>query len=178
MTIHTVFVPGYGNSLGDHWQMQWFKKIPHSHWVEQSDWDAPEKSAWVSGLQNTLTNIQDPIILVAHSLGCLTIAEWAQQHHATILGAYLVAVPDPTAPGFPTAISGFQQLPLNSLPFPSKIIASTNDPYCSKERSEYFAQAWGSELSFIGDQGHINASAGFGAWEEGFKEFQEWIKTL
>ena len=41
--IHTVFVPGYGNSLGDHWQMQWFKKIPHSHWVEQSDWDAPEK---------------------------------------------------------------------------------------------------------------------------------------
>lgn len=176
--IHTVFVPGYGNSLGDHWQMQWFKKIPHSHWVEQSDWDAPEKSAWVSGLQNTLANIQEPIILVAHSLGCLTIVEWAQQHHANILGAYLVAMPDPNSLSFPAAISGFQQLPLNSLPFPSKIIASANDPYCSKERCEYFAQAWGSELSFIGAQGHINAGAGFGAWEEGFNEFQKWMKAL
>lgn len=178
MKIHTVFVPGYGNSLGDHWQMQWFKKTPNSHWVEQIDWDSPEKNAWVNGLQNTLANIQEPIIFVAHSLGCLTIAEWAQQHHANILGAYLVAVPDPTAPNFPAAISGFQQLPLNSLPFPSKIIASTNDPYCSKERCEYFAQAWGSELRFMGDHGHINASAGFGAWPEGLNKLQEWIKTL
>lgn len=177
--IPTVFVPGYGNSLGDHWQMQWFKKTSHSHWVEQTNWDAPEKNAWVSGLQNTLANIQEPIILVAHSLGCLTIAEWAQQnHHANILGAYLVAVPDPNSLSFPAAINGFQQLPLNPLPFPSKIIASTNDPYCSKEHCEYVAQAWGSELRFIGDHGHINASAGFGAWPRGLKEFQQWIKTL
>jgi predicted alpha/beta hydrolase family esterase len=49
---------------------------------------------------------------------------------------------------------------------------------CSKERCEYFAQAWGSELSFIEDHGHINASAGFGAWPEGLNQLKGWIKTL
>ncbi len=177
--IHTVFVPGYGNSLGEHWQMQWFKHLPNSHWVEQINWDAPEKDAWIIALQNTLKSMTDPVILVAHSLGCLTINEWAQLHKSPkVLGAFLVAVPDPLAASFPDEISGFQEPPLERLEFPSKMIASSNDPYCSEARSEFFANAWGSNLTYIGAQGHINASAGFGAWPEGLKLLQDWINTF
>ena len=58
-------------------------------------------------------------------------------------------------------------MPLHKLPFPSVVVASTNDPYVTPERARLFANAWGSKFVEIGDAGHINGDAGYGPWPEG-----------
>lgn len=175
-----VFVPGFGNSIGDHWQNQWCKKLPNSHWLEQEHWNEPERDAWVESLQKCVQKMNEPIIFIGHSLGGLTIVEWAQRFQTNdekkIAGAFMVAVPDPLQSNVPPDVRGYSKYPLTPLPFPSKMIASTNDPYCNVRRSEFFAKNWGSELEFIGAKGHINSSTGFGEWNEGLENFHQWCK--
>jgi hypothetical protein len=53
------------------------------------------------------------------------------------------------------------------LPFPSIVVASSNDPYVTLSRAKTFATAWGSEFVMIGEAGHINSASGLGNWEKG-----------
>lgn len=173
-----IFVAGYGNSLGEHWQQHWFRRLPNSYWVEQTNWDIPEQEAWISALKSCIDKLDQPIMFVCHSLGCLTVVEWAKRYSTKVLGALMVAVPDPKSVQFPANIIGFQDVPLRALPFPTKIIASENDPYCKKDKVLFFANHWNSEISFLADAGHINVSAGFGAWPQGFEELIKWEQLL
>lgn len=59
-------------------------------------------------------------------------------------------------------------MPLNRLPFPSIVVASSDDPYVTLERAEEFARAWGSEFVNIGPGGHLNSASGLGDWPVGF----------
>jgi predicted alpha/beta hydrolase family esterase len=71
-------------------------------------------------------------------------------------------------------------MPLAALPFPSVVVASTNDECVSIERVQFFADAWLSRLVFIGDAGHINGASGYGPWPEGERmliEFCESVRT-
>ncbi|MDP1860933.1 MAG: alpha/beta hydrolase [Gemmatimonadaceae bacterium] len=69
---------------------------------------------------------------------------------------------------------GIAHVPLvRLLPFPSIVVASTNDPYISVEGAREYASAWGSRYHELPDAGHINAVAGFGAWHEGWALLQE-----
>ena len=86
-----------------------------------------------------------------------------------IAGALLVAPSDTDAPSYPGCTTGFQPMRLERLPFPSIVIASTDDPYVSPERARQFATAWGSDYTEIGNAGHINGDAGYGPWPEGEK---------
>jgi predicted alpha/beta hydrolase family esterase len=54
------------------------------------------------------------------------------------------------------------------LPFPSIGVASRDDEYVTMERAREYVAAGGSELSDLGDAGHINASSGLGAWAVGY----------
>jgi len=47
------------------------------------------------------------------------------------------------------------------------MVASTDDPYVTPERAEIFSQAWGSELVWLENAGHINDQTGYGPWLEG-----------
>jgi len=38
-----VFVAGYGNSEPKHWQKIGFNEMENSYWVEQKDWENPNK---------------------------------------------------------------------------------------------------------------------------------------
>ncbi len=58
-------------------------------------------------------------------------------------------------------------MPLLRLPFPSTVVASSNDPYVSLERARYFAQCWGSQFVDLGAAGHINTASGLGDWPAG-----------
>jgi predicted alpha/beta hydrolase family esterase len=58
-------------------------------------------------------------------------------------------------------------MPLVPLPFPSIVVASSDDQYVSPERAVEFARVWGSELRVIGAAGHINGASGYGPWPEG-----------
>jgi len=162
--FNTVFVPGYGNSNNGHWQETWFKETPNSYWVEQKDWQNPNCVDWVNALNELIQSLDGPVVLVTHSLGGSTVVEWAKKYNANIVGAFFVAVPDVESTYLPKEIQGYQNLPLDKLPFPSMILASANDHYSGLDRAKFFANAWGSEFVNVGELGHINTDSHIGKW--------------
>jgi len=165
-----LIVPGYTNSGPDHWQSRWQSANPSYHRVEQADWNAPEVTPWVAALDHDIRNVSAPPILVAHSLGCITIAHWAERHPdamSRVAAAMLVAPADVEGSNAPDAVRGFGPIPRTRLAFPSVVVASTTDEYATIDRARDFAAAWGARFIDIGDAGHINTTAGFGPWPEG-----------
>ncbi|MFZ1640226.1 MAG: alpha/beta hydrolase [Candidatus Contendobacter sp.] len=156
-----VIVPGLGDSGPDHWQTWWGRDHPAYRRVRQRNWHQPQIGEWIAALDREIHRAPSPAILVGHSLGCITIAEWAQRHWSDIRGALLVAPADTDQRPF------FDAVPLRPLPFPSILVASDNDPHITLERARLFAQHWGSRLVNIGQAGHINVESGFGPWPEG-----------
>ena len=66
-------------------------------------------------------------------------------------------------------------MPFAPLPFPSIVVASTDDEYVSLPRAAQFAIAWGSRLEVLGALGHINSASNLGSWPEGFALLRELI---
>jgi uncharacterized protein len=58
----------------------------------------------------------------------------------------------------------------------SVLLGSRNDPYCSFERAESFAAAWGAQFMDYGEAGHINAESGLASWPEGHVLLQDLMK--
>jgi predicted alpha/beta hydrolase family esterase len=166
--------PGLGNSGPQHWQSLWEKEFNFPR-IEQKEWETPVCADWIATI-NDYVSKYDPqnVILVGHSLACTTIAYWAQQYDVIIKGALLVGPSDTEADTYPPGTTGFKPVPLIRLPFPSIVVASTNDYYVTLDRAKQFADSWGSELVNIGDAGHINVLSGFGEWNVGL----ELLKTL
>jgi predicted alpha/beta hydrolase family esterase len=166
-TILTL--PGIGGSGPQHWQSLWEREYGFTR-IEQRDWETPIRADWIANIQKVVLKY-DPkdVILVGHSAVCGAIVEWAQQYPTTIKGALLVAPADPEAETFPAGVNGFTPMSLEPLPFPSIVVASSNDYYVTPDRATQFAKAWGSELINIGKAGHINVASGFGRWDEGLE---------
>jgi predicted alpha/beta hydrolase family esterase len=114
---------------------------------------------------------ESPVVLVAHSMGCIATVHWALSSGANgpVAAAFLVAPPDVEADTIPGGPTGFAASPLSRLPFRSLVVASTNDPFATLERAKLFATSWGSELIILESAGHINAASGYGSWPEGAK---------
>lgn len=169
MALTLVFVPGYRNSGPGHWQRLWQQRYRGSHWVEQRDWEQPQLTDWVAGLQQTVTAVASEVLLVAHSLGCLTVAHWAAAHHSDkVCGALLVAPPDLQAhDSIVPQLREFALPDADALPFPSLLVASDNDPYCHLDSAKDLALAWDSEFVNVGAAGHINVASGHGSWLQG-----------
>lgn len=165
---HYLIIPGLGNSGPAHWQTWFEKTIPNCKRIEQKEWDSPALTDWLMAIDHAVAAL-DPssVVLIGHSLGCSTIAHWAEHSGKIIKGAMLVAPSDIEAPAYTFPATGFTPIPLNKLPFKTIVVASNNDVWVSAERARYFANCWGSDYINIGDAGHINADAGFGPWEEG-----------
>jgi len=166
--IRGLVLPGINDSGPEHWQTLWERSHSWLQRVAQRDWDHPVRDTWVAALERSIAAQDRPVVLVAHSLGCLLAVHWAAGAGQRVRGALLVAPPDPDAPSFPAEAQGFTPLPLAPLPFPSVLVSSGNDPYCSHHRAEQFARAWGSEHVDIGAKGHINSSSGLGEWSAGY----------
>lgn len=173
-----LVLPGIGNSDKDHWQTQWEQSNPYFKRVMQDSWTHPTRDAWVAKLESAIAESTQDIVLVAHSLGCLLAAHWAQHSSLRIKGALLVAPPDPHSKAFPTEAAGFADLPDHSLDFKSIVIASSNDPYASIEFSTHYAKQWGSELICIGDHGHINGNSHLGKWQKGQAILQRLVAAI
>lgn len=165
---HYLIIPGWMNSGPSHWQTHWEGMLDAVR-VSQHDWHSPDKEGWVRALSETIDELEFNGILVAHSLGCHVVAEWAltDRDPSRIKGALLVAPPDLNQIDTPHTIRDFLPMALSPLPFPSTVLASQNDPYATIERTAVFAQNWGSEFIDIGRKGHINAESEIGLWSEG-----------
>lgn len=177
--VRILTVPGLGSSGPKHWQTLWEQKYPNVFSrVEQQNWDLPDCDTWVEKLNKEIQKTDKPTYLVAHSLGCITVAHWANRFfNKNILCAFLVAPADVEKLKNLNFVTGFNPIPKEKLPFESVLIASSNDIYAHISRSEDFAKAWGSEFINIGKKGHINASSSIDYWEEGFRVFTKFFKT-
>jgi uncharacterized protein len=163
-----LIVPGYGNSGPNHWQSHYEKKLPNCVRIEQKSWDAPTMRDWVTEIDHAVKQYQpETVVLISHSLGGIAIAHWANQYHVKIKGAMIVAPPDVENPFQELGLASFTPIPLEPLPFPSIVVASSNDHWATLERTILFAESWGSELVNIGEAKHINVGSGHHEWEEG-----------
>ncbi|MBU2816257.1 serine hydrolase family protein, partial [Acidithiobacillus ferrooxidans] len=104
MSTRALILPGIGNSSSEHWQSLWERANSSFLRVEQRDWERPVCEEWVNVLEDAVRqtgNHSTKVVLVAHSLGCLLVAQWASRTKLSIKGALLVAPPDPFGPNFP-----------------------------------------------------------------------------
>jgi mutator protein MutT len=162
-----LLLPGLFDSGLGHWQTLWMQGRPGLRRVEQDDWETPRIGDWVARLDEAVREAGPGALLAAHSAGCALVAHWAGAHRRPIRGALLVAPSDPEAPSYPKGPTGFAPMPLLRLPFPSTVVASSDDPYVSMARAREFSAAWGSRLVEVGAAGHLNTASGHGPWPEG-----------
>lgn len=171
-SIRYLIVPGWQGSPDDHWQTHWQNSLPNSARVEQADWLKPRREDWVGELQRMIAAHSSPVILIAHSLGCITVAHWAQlaplESLRQVHGALLVAPADVERPNCSPALRNFAPIPTDLLPFPTQIVSSDNDPAVSSQRAMEMARHWGAEVGFLSQAGHINVKSGHQRWEQGF----------
>ena len=167
---HYFIVPGYGGSGPEHWQTYFENSQPNFKRIQQRDWEHPNIDEWAANVDKAIAGY-DPqsVVLVAHSLGCLTVAEWAQRYNRKIKAALLVAPPDTAMINEKVDKTLFPESPMAKIPFRTTLVASTNDPWASIEKAELYSQQWGSEFVNIGTAGHINADSGLGEWEQGLE---------
>jgi predicted alpha/beta hydrolase family esterase len=177
MNKRVLILPGWLNSLDAHWQTHWERLYGYER-VEQSDWETPRCADWVATLERAVASSEKPCVLVAHSLGCILTAHWAQTspHAARIAGALLVAPPDLEREDVPDALHHFMLGPRRMLPFPSIVVASGNDNFSCLDRSRLLARDWGAAFIDIGPRGHINGESGLGDWHEGHSLIEFWLR--
>lgn len=164
-----LIIPGYGDSGPGHWQSLWESNLRYAKRVQMPNWDFPHRADWVEALDAAIREASQvmPPVLVAHDLGCLAVAHWAQRYQRPVHGALLVAPVDVERPGTPEAIKDFAPIPLFGLPFHSHVVASSSDPHASLERSRELAEAWDSLFTDLGSRGHVDTAAGYGEWPRG-----------
>jgi uncharacterized protein len=199
--VDILIVPGWSDSGPDHWQSRWVRNFKTARRVEQSDWLNPRRDQWAGRIVEEAAGCVRPVVLVGHSLGVITIAHAASRLArlpAKPIGAFLVAPADVNnASGWPVTRgqsfetdedptqaqtgsdgAGFAPVPSELLPFPSVLVASATDPYCTLDRARTLAESWGSLLIESGDVGHINVDSGHGPWPDGLFAFGAFLRRL
>jgi uncharacterized protein len=170
-----VIAPGIGDSDPGHWQTLWQDDLGGAGTrLSVRSWDEPELEDWVSGVGIAMT---PGAVIIAHSLGCLATLEWLERNPGIAAGAFLVAVPDPEGPDFPTAITGFRR-PGHRLAEQLVMVGSTDDPYASWDYTMATAATLGAPLVELEAAGHINTASGRGPWPEGRRLLERFVATL
>ncbi|MGW0026522.1 RBBP9/YdeN family alpha/beta hydrolase [Rhodococcus sp. NPDC003383] len=177
-----VIVPGLRDHVADHWQTLLAERLDDARIVPPLEHHKLDRAARVAALDAVLADIAGPVVLVAHSAGVVTTVHWAQNPTRPIQGALLATPADvelPLPDGYPTTgeleHGGWTPIPRRTLPFPSIVAASRNDPLAGFRRVAGMAEAWGSRLVDLGDVGHLNPAAGYGFWSDAETLLQELI---
>jgi len=170
-----LIVPGLRDPMDAHWQTLLAarlaargRKVRCVPPMGRADLDCATR---VDAIEREAQAIEGPLILVAHSGGCVMVAHWAHGTTRAVHGALLAAPPDfhrPMPAGYPTVeelrAGGWLPVPRRTLPFPSIVAASRNDPLADYGRVTELARDWGCRLVDLGEVGHLNPASGFGEW--------------
>lgn len=173
-----LLLPGWQNSDAAHWQSRWEARYGYTR-VQQHDWQRPLRGDWSIQLQEAVLDSDREVVLVAHSLGCVLTAWWAAHSplaRTKVKAALLVAPGDVEQTDLRQMLPGWLPVLLQPLPFPSVLVSSQNDPYCSLARAQAMAQAWGARWVDSGAAGHINTDSGLGDWDAGHALLQQLMK--
>lgn len=169
-----IIVPGWRDSGPGHWQSLWAERLGGARRITQDDWITPTRSAWVGSLTRQILEAPGPVVIAAHSLGCIATVHLPEEAAARIQGALLVAPADPERRA---VLTDFAPVPFARLPYRSVLVASSNDPYCPIRLAGAYARAWGSEFVRLQDAGHINVESGHGDWPLGLALLQSLLGT-
>ncbi|MGJ7489887.1 RBBP9/YdeN family alpha/beta hydrolase [Variovorax sp. ZT4R33] len=174
MTHRVVIVPGWRDSGPGHWQSLWAEGLDGAVRVEQDDWVSPRRESWVRAIGDLILAQDAPVVVAAHSLGCIATTHLPPQVVARIAGALLVAPADPERRA---ALNDFAPVPYAKLPYRSVVVASSDDPFCPVRLAGAYARAWGSEFVRMQNAGHINVDSGHGDWPLGLALLQSLTDT-
>ena len=166
-----VIVPGWRNSGPGHWQSLWAERLGGAVRVAmaEDDWQRPRRSVWVQAIGQTILAQPGPVVVAAHSLGCIATTHLPTDVARRIRGALLVAPADPERRG---VLADFAPVPYQPLPYRSVVVACANDPYCPIRTAGAYARSWGSEVVRLQNAGHINVESGHGEWPLGLALLQ------
>src|SRR5262245_62739310 len=159
--LRTLIVPGLHGSGPQHWQSVWQNEHQEYERVVQKDWCTADLDGWAGAIVRQVRAFSGPVVLVAHSFGCLAAVRATELAPALIRGAMLVAPANPVKFGIEVRI------PRLRLGYPSLVVASRNDPWMPYGDAARWARCWGSRFVSAGNAGHINAASGYGDWFEG-----------
>lgn len=159
-----LLVPGLDDGDPRHWLTLWESQCSDCRRIDLGASDNPFRNNWVNRLNLAIHQAGRPVVLVAHGLGCLAVAWWAEyerpEHGNPVVGALLVAPPDVDRPGTDPRLARFASCPRAPMPFPSFLAASQDDPSCTLRTAQLLALDWGSRFAFAG-------TAGLGDWHFG-----------
>lgn len=172
-----LIVPGLRDAVAQHWQTLLEARLRAAGRpvasvppLGREELDCARK---VEAIEVAAQAIDGPLVIVAHSGGCVMVAHWARQTTRAVQGALLATPPDferPLPDGYPTLealrAGGWLPVPRARLPFCSIVAASRNDPLGAFDRVAGLAADWGSELADLGEVGHLNPASGYGEWRD------------
>jgi predicted alpha/beta hydrolase family esterase len=170
-----LIVPGLRDAVAQHWQTLLEARLhaagtPVAGVLPMGREDL-SCSARVGEIERAAQAIEGPLVIVAHSGGCIMVAHWARQTRRAVRGCLLATPPDfekPMPEGYPTIAAlragGWLPVPRARLPFRTIVAASRNDPLASFARVVGLANEWGAELDDLGYVGHLNPASGYGEW--------------
>ncbi|WP_306257679.1 alpha/beta hydrolase [Pararhizobium sp. IMCC21322] len=178
--LDILILPGLGGGTENHWYRRWNSKLKTARIVDQENWLAPDRDAWTNNIVAAAKSADRPVFMIAHSLGAAALTHAAPHlSDANVVGAMLVAMPDlTTVQELIPETDGFLPASTAPLSFPSLMVASRNDFYCSYQRAEETALDLGSLLIDAGEQGHINDESGHGPWPEGLMALSKFLTRI
>ena len=168
-----LIVHGLEGSGPEHWQ-SWLAERLRARGLEVAypslpEADNPRLADWLEALRGELGALSPAeTTVLCHSLGSLL---WL--HHAAsgppeqVARVLLVTPPQPDVddPQSP----GFRPVPLDrdgvaAAARETRLVCSTDDPWCPPETSRRIAAAIGAPIDWIENGGHVNTDAGYGPW--------------
>lgn len=180
-----LIVPGLRDTVAEHWQtllaarlLRQRRPLAEVEPMGRADLDC---AARVAAIETAAQAVTGPLLIVAHSAGCIMVAHWAQHTQRVVHGALLAVPPDfetPMPAGYPTLdalhAAGWLPVPRQRLPFRSLVAASRDDPLAHYDTVAGLAGDWGAELLDLGAVGHLNPASGHGDWPQA----EHFIATL
>lgn len=154
-----LVVPGLHDSGPGHWQTWLQAQHRGAVRVRQRDWREAQLERWSERIDHTLAlHPGSSFVAVAHSFGCLALADHlARRADSPVIAALLVAPAEPDRFGLGS------RLPPQRLPRSTTMVLSDTDPWMKPAGARRWAQRWGCHGVNLGDAGHINVESGHGS---------------
>ncbi len=177
-TKSILIIPGLRDHVDTHWQTYLAAELAAEFQVltvPPLQHNKLDLQARLDAISHSLAQLPEPVVLVAHSAGCLMLMHWLKQYGARsaerVRAALLVAPPDlqqswPAGYPSPQELAGFgwSPVPETVLPFPALVVSSSNDHLASADAVALMAQQWQAALLPLGAVGHLNPASGYGHW--------------
>lgn len=167
------YLPDTADDLSGRWRRQWDSIHGGFFGVDLTASDAPHRDFLIERLNTEFHRIDRPVVLIAHGIGCMPLAWWAEYGDPAsierIIGALLIEPPDVDRPGRHPWLSRFGACSRTPLPFPSFVVASSDDPRSPIRTAMSLAADWGSSFACAGHKGRLNPQ------RDGDRKLLEWL---